>query len=72
MPRPKKLIPAYRLHKQSGQAIVTVSQNGVRKEMTLGKYDSPESKEEYQRVLTNLAAGRSSTEAPVDLTVNEL
>ncbi len=72
MPRPKKPFPAYRLHKQSGQAIVTVSGNGSRKDMLLGKYNSPESKEEYRRVLADLEAGRIALAAPTDITVNEL
>lgn len=72
MPRPRKPVPTYRLHKQSGQAIVTVSASGVRKDMLLGVYDSPESKEEYRRVLDNLAAGRFNTAVPTDITVNEL
>ena len=72
MPRPKNPVPTYRLHKQSGQAIVTVNVNGVRKDMLLGRYDSSESKVEYQRVLADLAAGRIAASAPTDLTVNEL
>jgi integrase len=72
MPRPKNPIPTYRLHKQSGQAIVTVNVSGVRKDMLLGAYNSPESKDEYRRVLADLAAGRLHTGAPADITVNEL
>ena len=72
MPRPKNPVPTYRLHKQSGQAIVTVNVNGARKDMLLGVYNSAESKEEYRRVLTDLAAGRFNTSVPADLTVNEL
>ena len=72
MPRPKNPVPTYRLHKQSGQAIVTINTGGVRKDMLLGIYNSPESKEEYRRVLTDLAAGRLNIGAPADLTVNEL
>jgi integrase len=72
MPRPKNPVPTYRLHKQSGQAIVTVSANGTRKDLLLGKYNSPESKEEYRRVLADLEAGRLRLDAPADITVNEL
>lgn len=72
MPRPKKPVPAYRLHKQSGQAIVTVSLNGTRKDMLLGRYDSPESKAEYGRVLKSLESGALGGAAPADITVNEL
>jgi len=46
MPRLKDdQIPRYRLHKQSGQAIVTL--NG--KDVPLGKYNSTASKREYRR-----------------------
>lgn len=72
MPRPKNPVPIYRLHKQSGQAIVTISANGSRKDMLLGRYNSPESKDEYRRILTDLDAGRIVFSAPTDITVNEL
>ncbi|WP_439627603.1 tyrosine-type recombinase/integrase [Gemmata sp.] len=72
MPRPKNPVPAYRFHKQSGQAIVTVNLGDRRKDYLLGPYDSPESKVEYRRVLDDLAAGRLDRAAPADLTVNEL
>lgn len=45
-------LPAYRLHKQSGQAIVTLSDgNGGRKDYTLGRYGSEESHTEYTRLV---------------------
>lgn len=71
MGRKKNPVPTYRLHKQSGQAIVTVSVNGQRKDMLLGAYNSAASKEEYRRVLTNLENGTLAGN-PIDLTVNEL
>jgi integrase len=47
-----KGIPSYRLHKQSGQAVVTLSDpSGRRKDVLLGKYGSAESRVEYARVL---------------------
>ena len=54
MPRPRKQVPSYRLHRQSGQAVVTVYSNGGRKDVLLGRYGSPESKDEYARVLAQL------------------
>ncbi|MFO0821981.1 MAG: hypothetical protein U0792_02495 [Gemmataceae bacterium] len=54
MPRPRNHIPTYRLHKQSGQAIVTISSNGTRRDVLLGKYGTPESQAEYRRVLAEL------------------
>ncbi|HTK73829.1 MAG TPA: site-specific integrase, partial [Gemmataceae bacterium] len=52
MPRRPNPVPTYRLHKSSGQAIVTLrDQVGNRRDFYLGPYDSPESKTEYNRVL---------------------
>jgi hypothetical protein len=51
MPRRFRL-PSYRLHKQSGQAVVTLTDGlGGRRDVLLGKYDSPESRTEYARVV---------------------
>ena len=50
MPRPRKHVPTYRIHKQSGQAVVTINHNGKRREILLGKYGMPESRSEYQRI----------------------
>jgi hypothetical protein len=48
-------VPSYRLHKQSGQAIVTL--NG--RDFTLGRHGTKESRDEYQRVTSEwLANGR--------------
>ena len=45
-------IPSYRLHKQSGQAVVTLADgSGNRRDVLLGQYGSPESQAEYARVL---------------------
>ena len=45
-------IPSYRLHKQSGQAVVTLADgSGNRRDVLLGKYGSAESQAEYARVL---------------------
>jgi hypothetical protein len=86
MPRPKKPLPSYRLHKQSGQAIVTVTVNGVRKDMTLGHYGTDESYEEYERIIKDIRERAKKADAlkttpnisttvpaaPADITVNEL
>lgn len=74
MPRPRSPVPSYRKHKQSGQAVVTVSVNGGRKDVLLGRHGTPESKQEYERILATLrtpggaaailspgAAGRADT-----------
>jgi integrase len=51
MPRPFLAVPSYRLHKKSGQAVVTLSSPGKRKDVLLGKYKSPESIAEYNRII---------------------
>lgn len=45
--------PRHCLHKRSGQAVVFIN----RKQRYLGPYDSPKSREEYAKVLTELARG---------------
>src|SRR5687767_12120303 len=61
-------LPAYRLHKQSGQAIVTLSG----KDTLLGPHGTPASRAEYRRVTAEwLAAGRTQGE-PTTRTVVEL
>jgi integrase len=76
--------PAYRLHKQSGQAVVTLSDGlGGRRDVLLGKYgtpeESPESWAKYYRVLAEWkTAGRrllpleGKDSAEGGLSVNEL
>lgn len=54
-----------------------MSANGTRRDITLGVYNSPESKREYQRVLEDLEGIRAKVEAgaarpSADITVNEL
>jgi integrase len=76
MARPRKTVPTYRLHKQSGQAIVTLTDGlGGRKDVLLGRYGSEESRSEYARVLSEWQASGSCTPVQVavtDPTINEL
>src|SRR5687768_1589282 len=73
MPRRPNPVPTYRLHKQSGQAIVTLRlPGGRRRDVLLGLYDSPESKAEYERVLTELRAQPGAALPRPDVTVNEV
>jgi integrase len=76
MPRPRNQVPTYRLHKQSGQAIVTISNGGTRRDVLLGKYGTPESRTEYQRVLAELntsgPAAAVIRATGTNITVNEL
>jgi integrase len=57
--------PSYRLHKQSGQAVVTIPDGiGGRRDILLGKYDSPESRAEYHRVVGEWRAAGCRLPAP--------
>ncbi len=75
MPR-RNHIPAYRLHKQSGQAVVTLPDGlGRRRDILLGRYDTPESRKEYARVLAEWESNDRRLPQPAaasDITVNEL
>lgn len=52
---PRRTIPSYRLHKPSGQAVVTLSN----RDHYLGEHGSAESREKYDRLVAEwLAAGR--------------
>jgi hypothetical protein len=68
----KTRIPAYRLHKSSGQAVVTIRG----KDHYLGLYGSGSSRAEYDRLiaeyLANQATGHATGEDPADLTIAEL
>jgi integrase len=65
--------PSYRHHKPTGQAVVTL--NG--KDIYLGRYGSPESRAEYDRLIAEwLSNGRTllvaASGTDSDLTINEL
>lgn len=78
--RPSGSPPSYRLHKQSGHAIVSVPLGGGRyRDILLGRHGSPESRREYARVVSEWESVRASggtrslpTRAPADVTVNEV
>jgi hypothetical protein len=72
-------VPTYRLHKQSGQAVVTLPDGlAGRRDVLLGKHGTPESRQEYARVLAEWEASgrqpppRGAEDSAPDLTVNEL
>jgi integrase len=76
MPRRFRL-PSYRLHKQSGQAVVTLTDGlGGRRDVLLGRYDSPESRAEYARLIAEWeSSGRRfafALKTPPALSVVEL
>jgi integrase len=65
--------PSYRLHKASGQAVVTID----RKDHYLGKYESSESRILYSRLITKWLQGETLTPPasdsdPSEITVAEL
>jgi integrase len=65
--------PSYRLHKPTNQAVVTLSG----RDFYLGRYDSPESRAEYSRLIVEwISNGRCllvpTSGAGSDLTVNEV
>jgi integrase len=68
--------PSYRLHKSSGQAIVTLTDavTGRRKDVLLGQHDTQASRVEYARVLAEWEARGRRLDAPAsaDFTVAEL
>src|SRR5215471_13144300 len=73
-------VPSYRLHKQSGQAVVTLTDGlGTRRDVLLGRHGTKESRQEYARVIAEweasgrrLPAKSAEPSAPSDLSVNEL
>lgn len=78
MPRSKNTIPTYSRHKPSGQAIIRLTdREGGRKTVYLGPYGSPESRQEYARIVAELSAvpveaPRSGERGDCRLTVNEI
>lgn len=76
MPRPRSIVPKYRLHKATGQAVVTVrTADGGRKDVYLGRYRSPESRKEYERIIAQLgasAAAAAPSNPAHDVTVAEV
>ena len=64
--------PSYRLHKPSGQAVVTIRG----RDHYLGPYGSGPSRAEYDRLIAehtaNRASGHATRRDPADLTIAEL
>ena len=74
---PRHRVPTYRLHKPSGQAVVTVrTTSGERHDVYLGAFDSPESRREYARIIAELAvapvAHQGGLTPPTRITIDEL
>lgn len=68
----KPRVPSYRHHKPSGRAVVTIGG----RDYYLGAYDSPESHQEYKRLIAEWLASGGAEPLPAgaaaDLTVTEL
>ncbi len=60
MPRRPSHVPAYRLHKPSGQARVIIDGQHI----YLGRYGSPESREKYARILAESATRQPTAMEP--------
>ncbi|OAI41451.1 hypothetical protein AYO40_03070 [Planctomycetaceae bacterium SCGC AG-212-D15] len=77
MPR-KPSVPSYRLHRQSGQAVVTLrdSLSGHRYDVLLGEHGTKQSKAEWKRVVLEWEANgrrpRPAGTGPADITIAEL
>jgi integrase len=68
-------VPSYRKHKQSRQAIVTLTDgHGNRHDVLLGKYGTKESRIEYARILAEWEASGKNlpTSTAADITIAEL
>jgi integrase len=61
-------VPSYRLHKASGQAVVTL--NG--RDFYLGKFGTPASKSEYDRITSEWLSGGRQGIGDTDLSIAEL
>ncbi|MDB5308027.1 MAG: site-specific tyrosine recombinase XerD [Gemmataceae bacterium] len=68
MGRPKNPFPTYQLHKPCGQARVRLDDQDI----YLGKYDSPESRQEYARIVAELTASNPSPKASIPGTSNSV
>src|SRR5262245_38829586 len=68
-------LPSYRLHRQSGQAVVTLIDGfGGRRAVLLGRYDSAAGKKKYDQVIAEWTGNgrRLRAAAADDISVNEL
>lgn len=67
--RDRVRVPSYRLHRSSGQGVVTLSG----RDHYCGRYGTPESRAAYDRLIAEwLMSGRAGGDRAADLTINEL
>ena len=57
MPRPKSLVPSYRRHAPSGQAVVTIDG----RDHYLGAFNTPASRSAYRRLIAEILANESGS-----------
>jgi integrase len=63
---PRSRVPSYRIHKPSGQAVVTIrAATCERRDVYLGAHNSPESRREYARILAELATSPATSSTVV-------
>jgi len=67
MPKQNGHVPSYRLHKPSGQARTIIAGRHI----YLGKYGSPESHEQYARLIAEAAQGRVPSQIPPSRSLEE-
>ncbi len=70
MPRPRKAFPTPRCHK--GASVVDIYQNGRRRTVTLGPWNSEEATKEYARLLAESQVGSNPAKFGSQVTVNEI
>lgn len=72
MSRSRNSTPTYRFHRQSGQAVCDFYDPAIGRKrcVSLGRWNSPESRREHARVCAEVAAGRPA--GGTDLSTNEL
>jgi integrase len=73
MPRRRNLTPTYRFHRQSGQAVADFHDPlaGRKRTVSLGKWESPDSRHAHARLCGEVAGGRTAPSLTA-LSVNEL
>ena len=75
MPPPKSAVPSYRLHKPTGQAVVTLrTPDGGRRDVYLGAHNTDASRAEYARLIAGGPASDRIVDppAPANTTVAEV
>ncbi len=73
MPRPRSIVPSYRHHAGTGQAVVTItSPSGSRKDVYLGLFGSETSVIPHGSTLVEWKAGQKLLGNPGCISINEI